>query len=293
MSVFLSRSGFRLVLPEIPVRVDRPFGACGSLDCSFFDSLFIVCSTRGGKEWKTLILNVSVQPCQLLICPVLTELVLCSCLLVESGKVFVKTSSAAQPSLFMTLSAVDRAAGRTSPFPSSKSGALSPLPSVSLTEEHVAEAVQQSPDNGTTLDFTHKSLTDVGEDSVERLATSGHNEALCSITRHVSTSLDAFELLVNPASRIALGYNRLATLPTAFALLSSLRYLNLKNNNFSVFPDVVCTILLVMHQLLLTILQLTVMPSLEILDVSRNKIKRLPTQPGSLVNLRVRSHPRR
>jgi Leucine-rich repeat (LRR) protein len=29
------------------------------------------------------------------------------------------------------------------------------------------------------------------------------------------------------------------------------------------------------------------MPSLEILDIGRNKIKRLPTQPGSLVNLRV------
>ena len=31
------------------------------------------------------------------------------------------------------------------------------------------------------------------------------------------------------------------------------------------------------------------MPSLEILDIGRNKIKRLPTQPGSLVNLRVRA----
>lgn len=41
--------------------------------------------------------------------------------------------------------------------------------------------------------------------------------------------------------RIALSYNRLATLPTAFALLSCLRYLNLKNNSFSVFPDVVCS----------------------------------------------------
>ena len=31
------------------------------------------------------------------------------------------------------------------------------------------------------------------------------------------------------------------------------------------------------------------MPSLEILDIGRNKIKRLPTQPGSLVNLHVRT----
>lgn len=29
------------------------------------------------------------------------------------------------------------------------------------------------------------------------------------------------------------------------------------------------------------------MPSLEILDIGRNKIKRLPSEPGSLVNLRV------
>ncbi|KAL4065259.1 RAM signaling pathway protein-domain-containing protein [Scleroderma citrinum] len=162
----------------------------------------------------------------------------------------------------MASSGVDRVAGRMSPFLSGKSGALSPLPSISLTEEHVAEAIQQSPDNGITLDFTHKGLTDVGEDGVERLATIGSNESLlqeCSITRHASTRhVDAPR------------YNRLATLPTAFALLSCLRYLNLKNNNFSVFPDV-----------------LTVMPSLEILDISRNKIKRLPTQPGSLVNLHV------
>jgi Leucine-rich repeat (LRR) protein len=33
------------------------------------------------------------------------------------------------------------------------------------------------------------------------------------------------------------------------------------------------------------------MPSLEILDIGRNKVKRLPTQPGSLVNLRVRTSP--
>ncbi|KAF9228722.1 hypothetical protein BS17DRAFT_690668 [Gyrodon lividus] len=156
----------------------------------------------------------------------------------------------------MPSSDADRVAGRTSTFlSSSRSGVLSPLPSASLTEEHVTEALTNSPDNGATLDFTHKSLTDVGEDGAERLATVGRNEFLTG---------------ESSITRIALGYNRLATLPTAFALVSRLRYLNLKNNSFSVFPDV-----------------LTVMPSLEILDISRNKIKRLPTQPGTLANLHV------
>jgi hypothetical protein len=38
---------------------------------------------------------------------------------------------------------------------------------------------------------------------------------------------------------MALGFNRLAALPMALALLSSLRYLNLRNNHFTTFPDVV------------------------------------------------------
>lgn len=156
----------------------------------------------------------------------------------------------------MTISELDRVAGHTSPFPSSSKNAVpSLLPSVSLTDEHVLEAIQQSPDHGATLDFTHKSLTDVGEDGVQYLACAGGNQSLPE---------------ESSICRVTLGHNRLTTLPTAFALLSRLRYLNLKNNNFSSIPDV-----------------LTVMPSLEILDISRNKIKRLPTQPGSLVDLHV------
>lgn len=38
---------------------------------------------------------------------------------------------------------------------------------------------------------------------------------------------------------MALGYNRLSTLPMALSLLSSIRYLNLRNNHFLAFPDVV------------------------------------------------------
>ncbi|KZT68161.1 hypothetical protein DAEQUDRAFT_728197 [Daedalea quercina L-15889] len=134
-----------------------------------------------------------------------------------------------------------------------RNGASSPLVSVVLSHEHILEALSKSTDNGSTLDFAHKGLTDVGEAGAEEIATVGQ-EADDSST----------------VVRIALAYNRLTTLPMAFTLIARLRYLVLKNNNFSVFPHV-----------------LTVMPSLEILDISRNKIKRLPSDPGSLVKLRV------
>ncbi|RPD66340.1 hypothetical protein L226DRAFT_566785 [Lentinus tigrinus ALCF2SS1-7] len=136
-----------------------------------------------------------------------------------------------------------------------RNAALSPLPSLSLTRDHITEALAKSPDGGATLDLAYKGLTDVGESGAEELATVGQDDE--SITE-------------SPVIRIALAHNRLTTLPMAFSLLSRLRYLVLKNNSFTVFPDV-----------------LTVMPSLEILDISRNKIKRLPSEPGSLVNLRV------
>ncbi|KAJ7168184.1 RAM signaling pathway protein-domain-containing protein [Mycena crocata] len=127
-------------------------------------------------------------------------------------------------------------------------------PSLSLSPELIADALAQSTDNGATLVFLKKNLTDIGEEAAEDLATLGRE-----------TPDD--ESLVE---RIALGHNRLTTLPTAFALLSRLRYLNLKSNSFSVFPDV-----------------LTLLPALDTLDISHNKIKRLPTQPGKLLNLRV------
>lgn len=77
----------------------------------------------------------------------------------------------------MSSSDPDHAVARTSPFPSTRrSGALSPSLSASLTDQHLAEALANSPDNGATLDFTHKSLTDVGEDGAERLATAGKSE---------------------------------------------------------------------------------------------------------------------
>ncbi|KAK7693696.1 hypothetical protein QCA50_003267 [Cerrena zonata] len=139
--------------------------------------------------------------------------------------------------------------------PTARNGVLSPgLSSVSLSRDHITEALAKSPDHGATLDLTHKNLTDVGEGA----------EELATVVRDTDDETDG------TVARISLAHNRLTTLPMAFALLSRLRYLVLKNNNFTVFPDV-----------------LTIMPSLEILDISRNKIKRLPSQPGSLTNLRI------
>lgn len=55
-------------------------------------------------------------------------------------------------------------------------------------------------------------------------------------------------------NRIALAYNRLTTLPMAFAVIARLRYLVLKNNNFTVFPHVVRVDPIVHHTGILTVL---------------------------------------
>ena len=181
--------------------------------------------------------------------------------------------------------------GRT-PSHAFRNDAPSPLSSVVLSRENVLDALSKSSDNGGTLDFAHKGLTDVGEAGAEEIATlpvgqEGDNNATvvrCG-TRTSSRLCVAHSML-----RIALAYNRLTTLPMAFALIARLRYLVLRNNNFMVFPHVVRLSLAVHLSQILTVLnaaQLTVMPSLEILDISRNKIRRLPSDPGSLVNLRV------
>lgn len=42
-----------------------------------------------------------------------------------------------------------------------------------LTAAHISEAIQKSPDNGSTLDLSHCNLTDVGVPGAEELATIG------------------------------------------------------------------------------------------------------------------------
>ncbi|KAG6911442.1 hypothetical protein DXG01_014516 [Tephrocybe rancida] len=127
-------------------------------------------------------------------------------------------------------------------------------PSTSLSSVHIAQALQRSSDDGATLMFSKMNLSDVGVVAAEELASIGRDNPGDE----------------SPLKRITLGNNRLTMLPTEFALLSQLRYLNLKRNSFSVFPDV-----------------LTLLPSLDTLDISHNRIKKLPFQAGHLLRLRV------
>ena len=73
---------------------------------------------------------------------------------------------------------VDRATGRTSPYPTRNGTVSPPLPSTSLSHIHIADALKQSPDNGATLDLTHRNLTDVGESGAEELATIGREDIM-------------------------------------------------------------------------------------------------------------------
>jgi hypothetical protein len=60
-------------------------------------------------------------------------------------------------------------------------------PATSLTHADIAHALLDSPDEGGTLDFSHKNIGDIGETGAEELATIGtdeHDE--CTVLRFVA-----------------------------------------------------------------------------------------------------------
>ncbi|KAF9644472.1 hypothetical protein BDM02DRAFT_3102873 [Thelephora ganbajun] len=148
-----------------------------------------------------------------------------------------------------------------------------PAPGVSLSLEHIAEAQQKSTDNGATLDLSYKNIRQISEEVAQELVAFGRSNSKeddsSSVSRYVLFD-STYVFLASASYRLALGFNRLTSLPTAFSLLTHVRYLNLKGNAFTSVPDPV-----------------TAMPALEVLDLSRNRIRSFPEQPGSLSNLRV------
>lgn len=68
-----------------------------------------------------------------------------------------------------------------------RNGVSSPLPSISLSRDHINEALCKSPDNGATLDLAHKGITDVGESGAEELANVGQeNGTDSSVIRYAA-----------------------------------------------------------------------------------------------------------
>jgi hypothetical protein len=117
----------------------------------------------------------------------------------------------------------------------------SPTSTSTLNPSHISEALSKSEDNGATLDFSHRGLTDVDEYSAAQLAVVGCEDPMedeSSVLRCACSS-PAYLYKHGLFARVTLASNRLATLPVTFALLSRLRYLNLKSNSLAVFPDVV------------------------------------------------------
>ncbi|KAF8201642.1 hypothetical protein BJ912DRAFT_946014, partial [Pholiota molesta] len=124
-----------------------------------------------------------------------------------------------------------------------------------LTSDQIAEAVNRSPDNGVTIFLSKLGISDIGPYEAEELCNAGQQ---------------GFQEEGSSVERLALGNNRLSTLPLEFELFTRLRYINLKHNIFTIFPDV-----------------LTILPCLDTLDLSHNKIRSLPRRPGNLTRLRV------
>ena len=85
-----------------------------------------------------------------------------------------------------------------------------------------------------------------------------------------AVTVDMVRLGLASIERMALNGNSLTVLSSDFLMLKTLRYLNIKSNQFLKFPAVLCS-----------------MDWLEILDISRNRIDALPDNLKSMSSLKV------
>ncbi|CAK7204583.1 RAM signaling network component [Sporothrix eucalyptigena] len=81
---------------------------------------------------------------------------------------------------------------------------------------------------------------------------------------------EVVDIIMNKLERLALSHNKLSGFPARFAECSSLRYLNVRNNDIREFPLPLCDL-----------------RSLEILDLGRNKLRVLPPEIIKLTSLKV------
>ncbi|KAM0330721.1 hypothetical protein ACHAQA_003673 [Verticillium albo-atrum] len=81
---------------------------------------------------------------------------------------------------------------------------------------------------------------------------------------------EVVDIIKNELERLALSHNQVASFPSRFAECTSLRYLNVRNNQIREFPLPLCDL-----------------RSLEILDLSKNKLRVLPPEIVKLTSLKV------
>ncbi|CBQ73039.1 conserved hypothetical protein [Sporisorium reilianum SRZ2] len=162
---------------------------------------------------------------------------------------------------------------------SSSSSAANPTSSSSsshqraISEAELLAFVDQKRAKTTTEDATKPSKTSTSDDRKSAKDSSNPLDTLDLCHKRIDRVPDALVVMIkDQVVRLALGYNHITRLPDNFADLHSLRYLNIRANNFAHFPECV-----------------TKMPNLEILDLSRNKVRTLPQNPGRLLSLRVLS----
>ena len=128
---------------------------------------------------------------------------------------------------------------RTSPR-STRPKPASPVPGVSLSSDHIVEAQQKSTDNGVTLDLSYKNIRQISEEVAQELVALGRSTSKEDTSSPVFRWGFSDQIYVLPPQtlhRLALGFNRLTTLPTAFTLLTHVRYLNLKGNALTSIPE--------------------------------------------------------
>ncbi|GAA5857814.1 hypothetical protein JCM8547_005990 [Rhodosporidiobolus lusitaniae] len=154
---------------------------------------------------------------------------------------------------------IHSASSSTSADPHSTTTGLSASLAAPLESERARSPSGRPGQNGSTSSGTYPGLLpklDTVDLSHKRIA---------------DVPVEVVEELKNEVEKLALGYNLLKDLPISFTMLGHrLKYLNVRVNMMTSFPAVLCE-----------------MPSIEILDISRNKIRKLPHNPGSLLNLKV------
>ncbi|EFX06393.1 cell morphogenesis protein [Grosmannia clavigera kw1407] len=148
-------------------------------------------------------------------------------------------------------------APRSSSSSLTASAPISPSQVIVLAREAMKEALRHSDqqageDGGVSNELAPGLTIDLSRKNIQRLPD------------------EVVDIIMNKLERLALSHNKLSAFPARFSECSSLRYLNVRENDIREFPLPLCDL-----------------RSLEILDLGRNKLRVLPPEIVKLTSLKV------